>query len=216
MKKNRMILLVLALATSIAFSGCGETESSKKRKIVSDETPDITSRDESGVSTPKEIITELGAGFQETVVSKLSIDSADIKSLDPSTMPNANAYEGEYFYCANSDEPQIECFVYDDAQQARSYFVDSYNKFNKSFHPENFEGQYQACLEEDHGYIVIDGSNSGTTVFGDRHATSEVYAGLYYADNTVILIMPKNDVTNDRVKEVISLLGLPMADGNNT
>ena len=48
------------------------------------------------------------------------------------------------------------------------------------------------------------------------HAISEVYAGLYYADNTVILIMPKNDVTNDRVKEVISLLGLPMADGNNT
>ena len=92
-----------------------------------------------------------------------------------------------------------------------------YNPFNETFQPDRFKGEYQCVLEDDHGYIVVNGTDSCASIFGDFYRFgNEVYAGVYYEGRTLVIIMPKNDVPNTRVEEVIKLLGLPTADGENT
>lgn len=232
MKKKRLIALGLTVAMTFAITGCSakktSSEDTKETAAVEEkketdpsseesvEEPEFTTRDLSSVPTPMKNILEVGYDFQGALVSKLGFSADDIRKTNPSKMHNQHAFNGIYILYTNADEPRLECMIYDNPQQAREEFENYYSTFNESFLADSFDGDYQACLEEEYGYIVLDGEKSGARIFGDYYATSEVYGGIYYADNILIIAMPKNEIKNTRVKDVISRLGLPMADGTNT
>ena len=203
---KNVVAVTLAFAMAFSLIGCG------KAKDIDDEDEKEEVEEETSGNGMEDLIKD----FPGTASERLGISEDDINEYDPSEMHNDHAFEGAYYVCAGSDMPAIECAVYDDPDEARETFEEYYSNFNEQFNEDNFDGDYECFFEDDQGYIVIDGSNSGTRIFGDRFATGDVYAGVYFEDNTVIVIMPRNDVDNSTVEDVISDLGLPMANGDNT
>ena len=170
----------------------------------------------SGCGAKNNAMAEIAQDFGGTLQDKLGASADDIHSEDASEFHNANAYEGTYYICTDSDMPTLESRVYNDADEAREYFEEIYDIFTQAF-GDGFDGDCQYALNDNSGYIVVDGSLSGSNIFGDRYMSGEeLYAGLYYYDNAVIVIAPRNDAGNSEVEDVISRLGLPMANGENT
>ena len=203
---KNVVAVTLAFAMAFSLIGCG------KAKDIDDEDEKEEVEEETSGNGMEDLIKD----FPGTASERLGISEDDINEYDPSEMHNSHAFEGSYYICGGSDLPAIECAVYDDPDEARETFEEYYSNFNEQFNEDNFDGDYECFFEDDQGYIVIDGSNSGTHIFGDPFATGEVYAGVYFEDNTVIVIRPRNDVDNSTVEDVISDLGLPMANGDNT
>ncbi len=208
MKKLKDVVAIsLVFAMAFSLIGCG------KAREKADEDDETEVDEEASVDGMKDLIRD----FPGIASERLGISESYINEYDPSEMNNEHAFEGVYYICGGNDMPRIECAVYDDPDEAREVFEEYYTTFNEQFREENFHGEYLCFYEDIRGYIVINGSDSGTHIFGDRYASgSEVYAGVYYEDNAVILIMPRNDVDNSTVEDVISDLGLPMANGDNT
>lgn len=209
MKKNKfMSLSVIVLALILSFAGCGKAADSDSGNDNNNE----SAVENSDLNNP---VIELCKDYKGYLADKLGVSESDIMESDASTFQNANAYEGTYYLCSDGSLPSMDCRVYDNADEAREYFEDCYDSFTESFSGENCEAEY--LLEDDYGYIVVDGSISGCQTFGNRYSTgAEIYAGIYYAENTIVVIMPRNDISNGEVEEVISHLGLPMANGENT
>ena len=190
---RNLCVLALSLAAAACFVSCSNSEEQV------------------------DAVAKLANDYSARIQDRLGVSGDDIREMDPSEFPNANAFEGEYYLCTDGDLPSIDCRVYNDAQEAREEFESYYDSFTAAFDEDAFDGDCQSCLENDHGYIVVDGSIPGVDIFGSVYRTgAEVYAGVYYSDNTVVFIMPRNDISNSDVEEVISLLELPMADGSNT
>ncbi|MBO4637852.1 MAG: hypothetical protein J5685_11990 [Clostridiales bacterium] len=214
---KNVVALMTVIAMMTAASGCsgnGKTPSGDDDADVA--VTENDSEEETAVGdSDMSAIAALASDFSGRVTEKLGVSEDDISEIDPSTMHNSNAFQGEYYLISASDLPNIECFIYDDASEARSVFEEYYNTFTDEFSEDDFEGEYQSVFEADHGYIVLNGSNTGTHIFGDRFMIGgeAVYAGIYYEGNTVIRIMPKNDI--DSVEDAIRSLELPMANGDN-
>lgn len=204
---KNVVAVTLAFAMAFSLIGCG------KAKDIDDEDEKEEVEEETSGNGMEDLIKD----FPGTASERLGISEDDINEYDPSEMHNDHAFEGAYYICAGSDLPAIECAVYDDPDEARDAFEEYYRTFNEQFREENFQGEYLCFYEGDRGYIVIAGTNSGTHIFGDYYAVgNEVYAGVYYEANAVITIKPRNNVDNSTVEDVISDLGLPMANGDNT
>lgn len=170
----------------------------------------------SGCDAKSDAMAEIAQDFGGTLQDKLGASADDILSEDASEFNNANAYEGTYYICTDSDMPAIESRVYDNADEAREYFEGIYDIFSQAY-GDGFDGDCQYALNDNSGYIVVDGPVSGGNIFGERYMFGDdLYAGLYYYDNAVIVITPRNDAGNSEVEDVISRLGLPMANGENT
>ena len=170
----------------------------------------------SGCGAKPDAMAQLAQDFGGTLQDKLGASADEINATDASQMHNANAYEGTYYIYTNGDMPDVESRVYDNADEAREYFEEIYDIFSQAF-GSGFDGDCQYALNDNSGYIVVDGSLAGCNIFGDRYMRGEeIYAGLYYYDNAVMVVMPRNDAGNSDVEDTISRLGLPMANGENT
>lgn len=194
---RNIVAAVLIASTIFTFAACNGA--SKKDKL----------------STTIQKISKDYAGYLQ---DKFGIPEDKVRKMDPNDPLNSHPYNGEYYICIDRNMPAMECFVYDNADEAREYFVTRYDIFNERFDEEHFQGNCQAELKDNSGYIVINGTDSGVGIFGDQYAHSGImlYAGIYYSGNTVLVIMPRNEISVDRVQEIISIMGLPMADGTNT
>ena len=183
MKKIRSFLvLALGLVMVMAFAGCGSDKNS---------------------------VSDLAKDFKGVVHDKLGVAEESIKEMDPGTFQNAHVHEGKYYVCNASDVPLIDCDIYDDANEARECFKEYYDAFVEAY-GDGYTGSYQYCLKDDYGYIVVDGTVPGYDAFGSRFASGgEICAGIYYSDNAVIRIMPRND-DGESCRNAISRLGLPM------
>ena len=170
-----------------------------------------------GCSSGKKAVDELAQDYPGYIHDKLGVDEGDLDEIDASTLQPAFAFEGSYYYINNGDYPSADCRVYDNADEAREEFETYYDAFNEAFDEASVDGEYECCLGDDYGYIVVDGSFPGVAIFGNRARTdSGFYAGVYYSGNTVVAVIPRNDLTGSDVENVISRLGLPMANGQNT
>lgn len=196
MKKVKRLLAILVSATMVfSIAGCQED----KREVD----------EETGYGSVT--VAQLGDDFEDIVSDELGVD--DFETGDPSGWSNTNAYEG-VFYSAKYRDCHIDCYVYDNAQEAHDKFQSMYDTFNDGMNFDVFEGEYEALMDDDNGYFVISATNVGTDVFGSRFRTAdEFYAGYYYEDNTIICFIPEN--TMDGVEEAISTFGLPLANGDN-
>lgn len=167
-------------------------------------------------SSPVQQLAKNYAGYLQ---DKFGVSEDKVKKYGPGDPLNTNPNrdKGNYYICTDKNMPTMMCFIYNDAKDAREYFVSCYDICNERFDEEHFQGDYQVALKDDSGYIVINGIDSGVGIFGDQYAVgNELYGGLYYDGNVVLMIMPRNEIAVDRVKYIISTMGLPMADGTNT
>ncbi|MBO4927709.1 MAG: hypothetical protein J5379_05605 [Clostridiales bacterium] len=231
-KNVAAILMVSALI--LASVGCGKSkETTKKEKKEKKETSaEVIEKDETEeeatTSENEEVIEDastfdaameaMSQDFYGYVQEKLGANPDKIHETDAAELTKEMAYSGKYYALSDKEEPRLDCCVFDSEKEALNRFMDEYyNPFNETFKPDMFKGEYQCVLEEGHGYIVVNGTDTCTTIFGDFYRSGrEVYAGVYYEGNTIVIIMPKNNVKNERVEEVMKLLGLPTADGENT
>ena len=228
-KFKKALAVLIASAFVFALAGCGKSKETTKKEKTQTKTEE-KEKDESSKaeSEESEIIKDLSSfdaameglsqDFAGYLENKLGITSAKIKEDDPAKLTRELAFSGKYYMLTDKEEPRLECLVYDSEKEALNAFMDIYyNPFNETFQKDQFLGGYKCVLEDGHGYIVVDGSDLGTSIFGDRYRSgNKIYAGIYYEGSTIVIIMPKNDVSNDRIEEVIKLLGLPAADGENT
>ncbi len=196
MKRVKSLLAILVSAAMVfAITGCRDD-----KRENDDET-------RGGAVT----VARLGADFADIVSDELGVD--DIETGDPSGWSNSSAFEG-VFYSARYRDCHIDCYVYDDAQEAHDKFQRMYDGFNDGMNFDVFEGEYEALMDDDNGYFVISATNVGTDVFGSRFRVADgFYAGYYYEDNTIICFIP--DSSMDGVEEAISAFGLPLANGDN-
>ena len=189
MKIRNIVITTAVCALALAVSGCGAKTNG---------------------------MADLAQDFGGTLQDKLGASADEIRTSDASEIPNANAYEGTYYIYTNGDMPSVESRVYDNADEAREAFEETYEIFTQAF-GDGFDGECQYALDDNSGYIVVDGSLAGSNIFGGRYMSGEeLYAGLYYYDNAVMVVMPRNDAGNADVEDTISRLGLPMANGENT
>lgn len=225
--KNAMAILMVS-AFVFAFAGCGkskETTKKEKKETKSEETEkeeteeektsdENTTNDASGFDAAMDAMSQDYPGY---LANKLGISADKISETDGSTLTREYAFSGKYYTLSDKDEPMVDCCVFESEKDALNFFKEKYyNPFNEQFKPENSQGESIFALENEHGYIVVNGSGSGAGFFGDRYRSgNEVYAGVYYKGNVLLVIAPRNDVPNTRVEEVIKLLGLPTASGEN-
>lgn len=230
-KNVAAILMVSALI--LASAGCGKSkettkkEKKEKEQTKTEESEKEESEEEETTSENEEVIEDastfdaameaMSQDFSGYVQEKLGANPDKIHETDAAELTREMAYSGKYYALADKEEARLDCLVFDSEKDALNRFMDMYyNTFNETFKPDMFKGEYQCVLAEGHGYIVVNGTDTCTTIFGDFYRFGkEVYAGVYYEGNTIVIIMPKNNVKNERVEEVMKILGLPTADGEN-
>ena len=119
-------------------------------------------------------------------------------------------FSGTYI-TARYNDARVIAMIFEDEEAANEMFSEEYDFFLASFNPaDQFNGDAKCQRESDHGFIVVNGENIGTNIFGDRFKTGEVFAGIYYSGSTVIVVMPEGagGVAED-VDAVIRAFGFP-------
>lgn len=225
---RRIIAITVALTMILAIAGCEKQEAKKDNNVKEtaadesiDETFETTETETVSSVVPSDItgvdaIDALGSDFAGRINQTLGIPASDVKEYDLSEVYNPTSDEGMYYVCSNSSAQVFDCIVFDDEADAHAYFEDIYSRFNKGFNEDKFEGEYEAVYEENYGYIVMDGINPGTNIFGDINAVdNEFYCGIYYSGNVFIRVVMTPGVDCDDVEAMLQDLGLPMADGSN-
>lgn len=230
-KNVAAILMVSALI--LASAGCGKSkettkkEKKEKEQTKTEESEKEESEEEETTSENEEVIEDastfdaameaMSQDFSGYVQEKLGANPDKIHETDAAELTREMAYSGKYYALADKEEARLDCLVFDSEKDALNRFMDMYyNPFNETFKPDMFKGEYQCAMENGHGYIVVNGSDLGVGIFGDMYRSGkEIYAGYYYEGKTIVIIMPKNNVKNERVEEVMKLLGLPTASGEN-
>ena len=142
------------------------------------------------------------------LVNKLNIDEDDIYSVrNPEGQNDAPA--GTVVTAVYNDA-RINVLFCDSADSAYDYFQREYDEFSDTF---NQNGQFDGTLESEcdkgNGYIIVNGEDIGSTLFGDRFATGSFHAGFYYTGSTIIVVLPEDFGNTDDVSTIISVLGYP-------
>lgn len=191
---KKLIVLSGIFLLLIAIAGCGKKDTKEEKKAL----------------------VAMGEDFPGYLHEKLEVPVEKVRELDPSEFHNSFAFDGKYYICVVGDECTVQFCIYDDETKARTFFEERYNKFVNTLNKDFFEGEYQNYYKDGYGYYVVNGKDLGTNVFGDLYVSGvELYAGVYYYGNTLLMVQPSKNVGNDKVGETISRLGLPMANGNN-
>ena len=121
-----------------------------------------------------------------------------------------NQYPAADIVTAAYKEARINCYFCDDEADAKKYFEDQYDQFCESFDKnDQFKGSSEFTSGGSYGYIVLNGDNTGTSIFGTLHMTGPVHAAFYYSGSMVMLIMPSGNETGTAVTEIIDALGYP-------
>lgn len=208
---KRFIVVALAFSMVLSIAACNSESVNTTEETTTEQQTEIAT--ETSIEAEQSRFTEVEMPFKERLINMLGISSEDITITDGSSL-SYNAFEGEYLWVSH-DGTAIQCVVYDDTEEAVGAFEEFYNKFLENFDLLGFDGEYVYVRNEDYGFVVVNGSNPGTNIFGDRNVSgNEFYYGMYLYDNEVITIF--NMESNiEGTSEVIRLLGLPMADGTN-
>ncbi len=140
---------------------------------------------------------------------ELGMDEDEIYTAENDS--SQNGYPDADLVTARYGDARINAVFVEDADEAENLFAEYYDGFINSFDADDsFEGNYIFKSSDGSGYIVVNGSDIGTSVFGARYASGDVYIGLYYSGPMIIFVTPENmDSDLDDVGAVIEALGYP-------
>lgn len=154
--------------------------------------------------------------YDEDVITKLFEDELDIEEDDihvTEMEEGVNPADG-LLITTKYNDIRINVVLFDDADDALDTFQDRYDMFNDTFDRQGiFEGNYDSDFEDNWGYIVVNGENTGSGIFGDILASGPIYAGIYYIDSMIIVVAPEpgSDINVDDMNKVLDALGYPKA-----
>lgn len=140
---------------------------------------------------------------------ELGMDEDEIYTAENDS--SQNGYPDADLVTARYGDARINAVFVEDADEAEDLFAEYYDEFIESFDAgDSFEGNYIFKSSDGSGYIVVNGSDIGTNVFGGRFSSGDVYIGLYYSGPMIIFVTPENmDSDLDDVGAVIEALGYP-------
>ena len=152
--------------------------------------------------------------FTSVLKNDLKIDEDDINSAE--NHQKDTGYPDSTVVTAHYGKAVIMASFCKNADDAASAFGDAYDEFRDTFDTNNtFKGNSESVSSDGYGYIVVNGADSGTTVFGSLHRTGPIYAGIYYTGSMFVMIMPdgiqENGGADDDVKALIDAFGFPNA-----
>lgn len=97
-----------------------------------------------------------------------------------------------------------------DASDAKKCFETYDLKYEDFDSKDEFNGGKLHEKKDDYGYIVIKGTDVGTDIFGDRHASGDLYGAIYYSGSMVVIISnEETDSGLEDVEAIIKALGYP-------
>ena len=151
-------------------------------------------------------IYELGlGGFAKISASDFETVLADCSDIDEDDI---DTYEGSmytmvtYYY----DDYCILYYEYDDEEDAADYFEDTYEDYLDMIEDGGFEGNHSEYMDDTCGYILIDGES-----FTDNFLDDDLYGGIYYAENTYLIILTTSHDQNkeNTIDQILNAIGYP-------
>lgn len=180
---RRTIACVMASVMLLSFAGCNKKSGVKE--YTSEEMAKI-------------LVEDLG----------LEQDAVHLNEND-----GKNGYPASTELTAKYGDARILGHFIKDAKEAEEQF-DRYEELYETFDSKvDFKGFKHFERNDDSGYIIIKGTDVGTGLFGDMHATGDLYGAYYYSGSMIIMIYnePK-DAGMDDVETVIKALGYQGAE----
>lgn len=120
-----------------------------------------------------------------------------------------NEYDIEKFLSLIDEDVSIAYVEFEDEEAALDFFEDKYYKdFEDMIDDGDFEGSHSSGLNNSRGYILFEGEADGE---GEWEDTDEIYGGIYWTENMVILAIANSDKKSDieDMNEFLDMLGLP-------
>lgn len=120
-----------------------------------------------------------------------------------------NEYDIEKFLSLIDEDVSIAYVEFEDEEAALDFFEDKYYKdFEDMIEDDDFEGSHSSGLNNSRGYILFEGEADGE---GEWEDTDEIYGGIYWTENMVILAIANSDKKSDieDMNEFLDMLGLP-------
>lgn len=118
-------------------------------------------------------------------------------------------YDMEKFLSLIEEDVSIAYAEFEDEEAARDFFEDEYYKdFEDMIKDDDFEGSHSSGLNNSRGYILFEGEADGD---GEWEETDEIYGGIYWTENMVIIAIAYSDKKSDieDMNEFLDMLGLP-------
>ncbi len=118
-------------------------------------------------------------------------------------------YDMEKFLSLIDEDVSIGYAEFEDEEAARDFFEDEYYKdFEDMIDDGDFEGSHSSGLNNSRGYILFEGEADGD---GEWEETDEIYGGIYWTENMVIMAIAYSDKKSDieDMNEFLDMLGLP-------
>ena len=131
------------------------------------------------------------SALEETVGLK-----KDEYAVDKNT--TKSGYDIKYSVTATVGNCIYRFYEFDDGDDAVDYFEDYYDDFDEMFKEGDFEGSYQMSYSSGggSGYVLLNGkSRSSSNIF--NMYTNKVYGGIYFKDNTVIIVAAGSSKESD-------------------
>lgn len=109
------------------------------------------------------------------------------------------------YYYGNSIMLQAFEFDEDDIDDAAEEFEDLYDEFVDGIEDEGFDGNVSYDIGDGYGYVLLDGTIRSE--YYDEH----VYGGIYWAENTMLIVSTEGDSSSSRedVDALLNALGYP-------
>ena len=137
--------------------------------------------------------------FKNAIEEALDLDDDDLAGLSTSDPVNIWYYEGKYF---------IDYYQYEDADDAEERFEDWYDDYEDMIEDKDFEGRHSGVYNENggYGYILLNGEADD-----DHFGEDTVYGGIYWADDTFLIILAQSDKDKyvDGINALLAELGYP-------
>lgn len=154
--------------------------------------------------------------YNQDVITKIFEDKLDIDEdeIYSTEMEKGQAPADCLYITTRYNDVRINVILFDEAEEALETFEQKYDVFNDTFDRQGiFEGNYDSEFEDNWGYIVVNGENTSSGIFGDIYATGSVYAGIYFVDSMIVTVMPEPgfDINADDIDTVLDALGYPKA-----
>lgn len=143
--------------------------------------------------------------------------NAGISKKDTLVHEKNSTYDGhdvEYVTFTDQDGSSF-CYIrYEDADDAMDEFMITYDSLEELLDDGTFEGSNKRMINNDQGYILLDGSvEEGTAFAGMTFFTGDThYYGGYYVNNNVfieILTLDGSKSDKEMIDAMLKELGLP-------
>ncbi|MBO4636575.1 MAG: hypothetical protein J5685_05440 [Clostridiales bacterium] len=158
--------------------------------------------------------------------SSVKIEKKSMKDFESAVEDNTEIDLNEYSYdnCENlyfyNDWYYIDYFEFNDADEAEDAYDDAFDSFSSNKDHNDYSGSSRNLSTNDYKYFLFNGEIDGSGFFAplsDEYESiagsidGDVYGGVYWVEDTVIVVMVRSHESDDKgyINAILSDLGYP-------